>query len=511
MVAEQHCSYELPENVRDKSESLESWHCPNPSFNPYLEDGRLCIFHFPGAKKRAEDLENFDNLLNEKQDAIYCGYVFPPGFDTTLLKLKDANFTGAHFLDHADFAGASLDGHTYFDRVTFDRGASFNEATFTGYVGFKKAIFLDRAEFTGATFCSSLQEEAHIPFGTSTGADFSAAKFKALANFDDATFRTPVDFEYTEFEDDVIFHGASFSKPANAMFLETEFHKEGIFLEVSSQSIFFFANCVFHDLADFQGAVFRGPVTFDRCSFAVEAIFGEFRAQDAVESPIYVRFLNIDMQRVAFRSADLQNVSFIHCYNLDKSEFFSCNWNMAYGRQRVLHDELVMRGQKPIWGSDAGEDIGFDVTNAKEWERVESTYRNIRRNFEDRRDFAGASEFYVGEMEMRRLPKPRIRRQFLSLEALYLNLSNYGENWWKPIVILLLLLGISTLVYAGWPINSDTLGISLMYSLSVFTLLRVSVGEPLHWTGQLMAIVQLVLSPVLITLSVLAIRRKLKR
>ena len=50
-----------------------------------------------------------------------------------------------------------------------------------------------------------------------------------------------------------------------------------------------------------------------------------------------------------------------------------------------------------------------------------------------------------------------------------------------------------------------------MYSLSVFTLLRVSVGDPLHWTGQLMAIVQLVLSPILITLSVLAIRRKLKR
>ena len=66
MVSELHCSYELPENVRNKNETLESWHC-RLSFRPYLEDGLLCIFHYPGSKKRAEDLDNFNCLLQEKQ------------------------------------------------------------------------------------------------------------------------------------------------------------------------------------------------------------------------------------------------------------------------------------------------------------------------------------------------------------------------------------------------------------------------------------------------------------
>ena len=159
---------------------------------------------------------------------------------------------------------------TRFDRVTFDRGASFNGAKFNGYVGFKKAIFLDRAEFTGATFCSSLQQSPHSVRHLDWSR-FLCAKFKALANFDDATFRTPVDFQDSEFEDDVIFHGSCFARPANAIFLKTKFYKECLFLEVSSQSIFDFINCVFHELAYFQGAIFRGPVTFDR-NFAVEAI-----------------------------------------------------------------------------------------------------------------------------------------------------------------------------------------------------------------------------------------------
>ena len=54
-------------------------------------------------------------------------------------------------------------------------------------------------------------------------------------------------------------------------------------------------------------------------------------------------------------------------------------------------------------------------------------------------------------------------------------------------------------------------GRALLHSLSVLSFLRISVAEPLHWTGQFMAIMQLLLSPILITLSLLAIRRKLKR
>ena len=120
---------------------------------------------------------------------------------------------------------------------------------------------------------------------------------------------------------------------------------------------------------------------------------------------------------------------------------------------------------------------------------------------------------------------PRRQRQLFSLEALYLHLSTYGENWWKlsVLVIELLCYAVSGLdnrnlevvrrLATRSRIFTDDLAVFglRLHSLSVLTFLRVSVAEPLHWTGQLMAILQLLLSPILITLSVLAIRRKLKR
>ena len=58
------------------------------------------------------------------------------------------------------------------------------------------------------------------------------------------------------------------------------------------------------------------------------------------------------MERVSFRNADLRNVSFYYCYSLDKVELIACLWNKAFNRQRVLFDELVLRGYKPNWGTE---------------------------------------------------------------------------------------------------------------------------------------------------------------
>ena len=370
--------------------------------------------------------------------------------------------------------------------------------------------------FTEASFIQSVIGETTVGAdgsgnSISYGADFSGVKFGGPANFDLAGFETTAYFGWAEFEDIVFFDASTFSETAELDFLKTKFHRQFQFLEVYSHSVIDFSSCDFVDEADFRDSTLLGPMTLHRSKFQREARFGPISFQDGKERPLCVRFWEMDMPNVTFRRADLRGVTFYNSYNLDRAEFSACLWNKAHNRQSVLYDELALRGDKPIWGSEMGEAIVSSPPSVEEWERVENTYRDLRRNLENRKDYAAAGEFYVGEMEMRRLPKPWIQRHILSLEALYLHLSDYGENWWKSIGMLLFLLGISTLVYAGWPKNLDTLGISLMYSLSVFTLLRVSVGDPLHWTGQLMAIVQLVLSPILITLSVLAIRRKLKR
>ncbi len=514
MVSDRDCTYRLRDEIRSPTNQESQVRCTEPPTGPIaLEEGRFCIFHNPSRSKK---LHPFCEAIQQKGDSNYTGFVFPLEFDAKNLQLTNSNFTDAHFLDVADFSNETFVGPIQFEGARFDENAVFWGATFLGKVNFAQAIFSKGAQFSQASFTLSAHEAAMVGASNSrasnfVGANFSDVKFCGPANFDDADFMTPAYFGCAEFEEIVFFAGSSFSDFANVEFLMTKFRKECHFLEVHSLSVIEFVDCDFLDDADFRNSTLLGPMEFYRSAFAREARFGPISSQDGDERHLSLRFRETDLQRVTFRSADLRNVSFYHCFNLDKAEFSTCLWNGLSGRQRVLYDELALRGSKPIWGSESGLAIESNPPNVKGWERVETTYRDLRRNFEDRRDFAGSSDFYVGEMEMRRLAKPSLERQLISLEALYRHLSTYGENWWKPLLWLLGLTMVSGLVYAGWSIDFTMHLLSLLYSLSVLTFLRVSVAEPLHWTGQLMAILQLLISPILITLSVLAIRRKVKR
>ena len=515
MSSDRPCNYQLPEHLHDDRLEGQELGCHEPRIDgwPY-KGGPYCLFHVQDPDSSEKEIGAFTEALERKRNSNYRGFVFPKGIPARHLRLENADFTGAHFSHNADFSGLTLEGPTRFSGVTFEEKVNFKGAKFHGNVSFGGATFKKDANFENTSF---LQRKSGVPShqelmdGAMGNVNFNKARFKSLADFTNSKFKVTSSFISTRFLGDAVFIRAKFCKCAEVNFSFTTFSKDCDFIETRSRSKIRFYRCVFTEEAVFRNAVFQGPTEFYDCEFRHQGTFGNVSARQSKEKRLRIRFANMDLEQVAFRSADLREVSFWHCSKLDRAELSACRWNNAFGRQRVLYDELTLRGCKLKWGSWGDSGAVSDEHGFEDWERAEITYRDLRRNFEGRRDFAGASEFYVGEMEMRRLPKPRIQRHFLSLEALYFHLSNYGENWWKPLVILLLLLGISTLVYAGWPKNSDTLGISLMYSLSVFTLLRVSVGDPLHWTGQLMAIVQLVLSPILITLSVLAIRRKLKR
>ena len=509
------CPYVPPEGLREKNEGLTDWHCPNPSFSPYSQDGPHCILHYRGSKEDPEGVRKFNDALQEKQDAVYWGYVFPRGFDTTLLRLKNADFREAHFSDDADFSKCTFEGITFFNGVSFKKNANFSGAAFCENVSFASAVFCGEANFRNARFLGLHKGNATndvvrdaLMFGA---VNFREVSFEQGADFTDAKFMVTSSFWKTTFSGDAVFSETEFGEGADVEFSSTTFGKYCYFIKAQIRSKITFLECVFQEEAVFRNAAFQGFTHFHASTFERVARFGNYSLEESEERRLNLRFVEMDMERVAFRSANLREVSFHNCSSLDKTEFFACLWNKAFNRQRVHCDELAVRGCKPKWGSREAGVIKYTPPSDEEWERVENTYRDLRRNFEDRRDYAGANEFYVGEMEMRRLAKPRLERELLSLEALYRHLSTYGENWWKPLLYLFGLLVISSFVYAGWPTDYSTLFLSLLHSLSVLTLLRISVAEPLHWSGQLMAILQLVLSPILITLSVLAIRRKLKR
>ena len=536
MVSKQHCVYVLPEDLREDHAHPTASRCRESGVTERVTSGNFCIFHRYDSGFNETELQMFNDALRSKSDSNYRGFKFPPGFHTKNLRLEKADFTGAHFFHNADFSGKTFEGSTYFSGVTFEKRANFKEATFHGNVSFGGATFKEDANFENTSFLQrkpgmpSHQELMDSAMGT---VNFNKARFEALADFTNSKFKVTSSFIHTSFLGDAVFIATKFCECANVKFSFTTFSKDCDFIEARSRSRIDFYRCVFTEEAVFRNAVLQGPTEFHGSVFGHRATFGDDPGRQSEEKRLRVRFVNMDMVNVAFRGADLREASFWHCANLDRAELSSCRWNNAFDRQRVLYDELALRRCKPKWGSWGDNTNVTDTLSYEDWERAESTYRDLRRNFEDRRDYAGASEFYVGEMEMRRLTKPRLERNILSLEALYFSLSTYGESWRKPLVWLLILLLLSSSVYAlsglelavskpplriSWPPGTASFtndvgvfGLAFIHSLSVLTFLRVSVAEPAHWIGQIMAILQLLLSPILVTLSLLAIRRKLKR
>ena len=488
MSSDKPCNYQLPEHLHDDHLEGQELGCHEPRiFGWPYKGGPYCLFHVQDPASSEKEIGAFTEALKRKRDANYRGFVFPKKISARHLRLENADFTGAHFSGDIDFSDLEFEGPTYFDGVKFNKSAIFKQSAFRGNVSFVGAIFQGETSFRGASFLEGCLERAtfrELEKALVGAVDFGVAQFKSRADFTDSKFKVTLSFDNTTFSEDAVFIGAKFCERANARFLRVTFCKDFEFVEADSRSSIDFSWCEFRGEAVFRNAMLQGPMNFYGIAFRRTAIFSQDPPNCFEENRLRVRFAETDMEYVAFRAADLREVSFWHCSNLDKAEFSSCRWNSAYGRQRVLYDEMALRGCIPKWGSwrNTANDPDASALTQEEWERAENTYRDLRRNFEDRRDYAGASEFYVGEMEMRRLPKPRGKREILSLEALYFHLSNYGENWWKPLVFLSLLLGITTLVYAGWPPSLNVLGLSLLHSLSVLTLLRVSILELSHWT-----------------------------
>ncbi len=554
MNSDEPCTYQLPEHLHDDHLEGQELGCHEPRiFGWSYLGGPYCLFHVQDPASSEKEIGAFTEALKRKRDANYRGFVFPKGISGRHLRLENADFTGAHFSGDIDFSDLEFEGPTYFDGAKFGKRAIFKNATLRGNVNFAHASFGGETSFEEATFLDldrSLETSDELWVSAVGAVNFFSAQFDSHADFRDSIFEVTSNFSNAQFKGAVSFRGAKFSEHSSAEFNSTTFSHNCYFVDVQSSSRITFTECLFSEEADFRNATLLGPTRIIRANFARLARFGGAPTKESEETRLNVCFWEANMERVSFRNADLRNVSFYHCYSLDKVELIACLWNKAFNRRRVLYDELVLRRCRPEWGTEGayeysalngannwraidGRTVDVKVPRDDEWERLENTYRDLRRNFEDRRDYAGASEFYVGEMELRRLKRPERQRQLFSLEALYLHLSTYGENWWKPIVWLSVLLLLCSSAYAvsgleledsggivricwqpGTASFIDDLGVfglATLHSLSVLTFLRVSVAEPYHWIGQSMAILQLLLSPILITLSVLAIRRKLKR
>lgn len=380
-----------------------------------------------------------------------------------------------------------------FWRIFFPEVANFSRATFSEKANFFMATFSEVADFSGATF----SKEANFSRAKfSKGAVFTGATFSKVASFTGAEFSEKADFTDATFSDEADFSGAKF-------FERAKFSKGADFSSATFSNGADFSGATFSEGANFFAATFLGKTKFIGLYPTGEKAIPIF---SGVKNVVNFRNVNVDPpQALIFRDADLTKCLFEQT-DLRKAEFATVSWPKPKKRFQV-YDEI-----RPP-----------QTNETRRWEHIERLYRELKQNYEDRRDYERAGDFHYGEKEMRRKnPDTPVLLRFLL--TLYYWVSGYGERYIRPLLWFLGLLGASTYEYLILGIAPDKASTPLalinwenwldvgLYSLQVMTLMRpTDLGGPLGLAATGVKVVQSLLGPIIIGLFALAVRQRLKR
>jgi uncharacterized protein YjbI with pentapeptide repeats len=453
------------------------------------------------------------------------------------VEIGDVDFSGYAFKKEMNFRGAKFTGNTVFRNTQFLDGADFFYAQFSGEGGaiFESAKFsgkgqtyFDQAKFSGKGGANFYRAEfsgeglvrfVRTQFSGEAGVNFCNAQFsaKGWVNFARAQFSG---------EGLVSFSGAKFSGEGVVNFFKAEFSGE-------QRATFGFAQFSGEGETRFEETQFLGGGGVD---FRYAQFFGERKI--VFENTIFKEGCPINFSRVKIKNP--QNLRFVDVDNLGGFSFLYTdvenivfkNVSFLNTKGRFFNREFI--GDE-VWNDVATEEdkVDFDSTH---FHQVEILYRQLKRNFEEQRDYERAGDFHYGEMEMKRKQLPRWR-QFVSLNFLYKVISGYGQKWYQGLISFLILSVLFSIPNMYWvhppketlaqyemgEANSCLAGYEVcpevywpqtfLFTLRVMTLNKSLNYEPKQaiWLGGFAIFLQYLIGPTVIALMVLAIRRQFRR
>lgn len=517
-----------------------------------LPDGMQCLAHVADGKRRlfldgvAERGEGLGHLLRgvRVESHLLADLV---GMISELQEPVD--FTDASFPDVADFGD-----------VSFRDNATFNGVTFESDVRFERAAFHGQASFVGAEF------EGQAVFGTTSVGMVDRSGW-GLSN--GAQFWRDVDFGAAEFRGDALFEGVLL---AGSMFLDrADFHAECRFdvldywlnvgdcvappdapkHEISLRDARFRDGAVVVlpagkvdatdvEIGDATRLEVSGPLVLDSISFPHPLVVeGAGRAADERAEIVSLRGSTLQAPVIIGNNVDLRRCRFTGTVGLEWLRLPVGDRVFSRHRNRwVLADEVLWRNRNRgpgRWRSERlsrrsregwqrlGDDIDEGTAAQPEPSAIAGLYRQLRQGIEDSRNAPGAADFYYGEMEMRRASR-NSRAEALTLRA-YWALSGYGLRAWRSLTFLAAIIVGTSSVLATGPVgvrepcpsgedcpDFDSFPASLVFvtrwSISLVPTPEV---QGLSTGGEAVLVGTRMLTPILVALTVLAVRSRVHR
>jgi uncharacterized protein YjbI with pentapeptide repeats len=499
---------------------------------PQHDTAPVCLMHsLDPAKDDAQFQQEIESIIKNTAPgsvADFTRFVFPTAqymvrtfpamciFKGAVFS-KEANFYSAVFEHRTDFEGARFEDEASFTRSKFGAKTYFHSAVFKGDTHFS-TDFTHEVSFVMATFA---KEAGFYNASFAENATFSSAKFEGKAVFARATFHQEADFGNADFFQEAFFAAATFEQKADfsarftldAHFVSTTFRKE----------------------VNFGEAIFRAAVEFRET---------RFRDDDTqLPGPIFTLTRFMLPETAVFYRTYLGQALFYNC-DVSRLTFSSVYWGTRPNEKRQLFEERV--------DLEAALDLVTEP-DERDYGLIAEIYQQLKKNYDDRKDYWTAGDFHYGEMEMQRLHSPSRNRAVrwlhrnLGLVAWYRYASEYGESYVRPLFALLAILAVFTLLfplpgliltkpdsaetapllsplsYGGFPAYIHAykgpawvatlafFGHSLMTALSVAGFQKELIYQPAYPWGRAFALFELLLTSTLIALFLLALRRQFRR
>jgi uncharacterized protein YjbI with pentapeptide repeats len=517
-------------------------------------------FVFPSANFRGRDFAAW---------CLFLGATFTKDADFgNVTFTKGVSFGGAQFTENAAFGEANFMEGGYFRCALFMQDASFGEVTFKGEADFLEAKFTKNADFNKATFAQNadffeatfMQKGSFVGATFSQGVDFSEVTFTRDADFNcvefvqdahlGATFAQMAIFSAAKFTQDADFYGATFTEDANfggAMFNGNADFGHATFMEEAH-----FGGVTFMKNADFSEAKFEKKARFDQVQFQASAEFREtlFRSDDElVPGPIFSLAKFSKAEDVTFYKTNLAQALFHNC-DVSQVNFSSVKWRrrQGSGKRMVFEEEVDLQ---------AAYDLApvKDSPDERDYELIAELYQQLKKNYDERKDYWTAGDFHYGEMEMKRLASRRKNKilrwlvRHLRLAAWYKYASHYGESYVRPAVWLGVTMFLFALVYPAFGLRYDStrdragttapstpliltyasplfpgqpaanrhkaqwrlFGNSCLTALEIAAFQKEPAYQPVYPWGRLLTLIETLLTSTLAALFFLAVRRQFRR
>jgi uncharacterized protein YjbI with pentapeptide repeats len=479
-----------------------------------------------------------------------------------------ANFTNAQF-DVAAFDNAHFSQTAWFEATQFRMHASFAEAQFTDEAVFSGARFGLVAIFTNANFGRQVRFDFAEFGGLATFYNvrfrgivgFSGVQFHGLAGFDGAGFQQAGTFGPLLAEDHLDLSRAVF---------------EGTVLLEMTGGKLSIVGARFNESASFRlryaalmldMTVFAKPsvVAYAKSPFARRdpessvyfSCFNEAPVEsiDVASRPRLLSLGGVDASTLTLSDLDLRACVFEDAQHLDQIRIEGAppfadpprGWRLGgvegkglpvwhWTRRQTLAEEHTWRANVSLPTSPSGrlhpKQAGWypPACRLPDWvaerlnlrvrphlgpEHLASTYRALRKAFEDDKNEPGAADFYYGEMEMRRL-NPRTPWPERVILFLYWLVSGYSLRGLRALAWLgVAVAGLAALLQVigfngGDPSFRDAVIYTAQATISIPSSNK-ALTEHISWAGETLRIALRLIGPLLLGLALLSVRNRVKR